>query len=450
MSATPPPPPEVPFAEAARVWARVAAQSFGGPAGQIAVMHRILVEEKRWVSEERFLHALSYCMLLPGPEAQQLATYLGWLLHRTRGGLLAGILFVLPGAVVMLALSLLYVSYRDAWLLAGLFYGMKPAVVAVVAEAVARIGRKALAGRWQWIVAALSFAAIFFCDLPFPAIVAGAALAGLLAGRSATATAGGDPPEAAAAGVADRAALAGRPASPGRSLRVLAIGLFAWCLPPLLLYAWLGRDHVLLDQAFFFSQAAVVTFGGAYAVLAYVGQEAVGGFGWLSPREMLDGLGLAETTPGPLILVVQFVAFLGAYRHPGALDPLTAGILGSALTTWATFVPSFVFIFLGAPYVEALRHNRRWRDALAGITAAVVGVILNLALFFALHTLFAEVRNGQWSLFRLPVPVWSSLDGASLALAAFAFAALFRFKLGMGKTLAASSLAGLVIYLLRG
>ena len=435
---------QVPWREAWGVWTRVALQSFGGPAGQIAVMHRIVVDEKRWVSEERFLHALSYCMLLPGPEAQQLAIYLGWLLHRTAGGLLAGVLFVLPGMIAILGLSLVYVFFRDTPLLAGLFYGLKPAVMAVVVEALWRIGRKALLRPWHLAAAVAAFCALFFFDIPFPAVIAGASLAGLLLGGSELKTSAGDQRE----GLADTAARASSP-SLWRSLRVLLIGLLVWSTPPLLLLGWLGRDHVVLDQAVFFSQAAVVTFGGAYSVLAYIGQEAVSTYGWLSPREMLDGLGLAETTPGPLIMVVQFVAFLGAYRHPGTLDPLSSALLGSFITTWVTFVPSFLFIFLGAPYIEALRGNVRLRDALSGITAAVVGVILNLAVFFSLHTLFADVKRIEAFPFVLQVPVLASLDPFLLLIAAFAFVALFYAKLGMGKTLAISSLAGLLITLLR-
>lgn len=427
------------------MWARVAAQSFGGPAGQIAVMHRIVVEEKRWVSEERFLHALSYCMLLPGPEAQQLATYLGWLMHRTRGGLVAGTLFVLPGALAMLTLSFVYVHFHETPLLAGLFYGLKPAVMAVVAEAVLRLGRKSLLRSWHFAAAALAFAGLFLFDLPFPSIIAAAALLGLVAGRLAP----GPLPEPAAPGAERVADLAARERQPsfGRSLRVLAVGLTLWWIPPLLLFATFGRDHVLFDQAIFFSQAAVLTFGGAYAVLTYIGQEAVSTFAWLTPREMLDGLGLAETTPGPLIMVVQFVAFLGAWRHPGSLEPATAAVLGSLVTTWVTFVPSFLWIFLGAPYIEALRGNRALRDALSGITAAMVGVILNLASFFSLHTLFAEVDRPSWGPFHLQVPVWNSLDPAMIVIGLFAFVALFRWKAGLGVTLAASSLLGLLFFL---
>lgn len=425
--------PTVPLGEASKVWARIAVQSFGGPAGQIAVMHRIVVEEKKWVSEERFLHALSYCMLLPGPEAQQLAIYLGWLLHRTRGGLVAGILFVLPGVAAILALSFLYVFYRDTWLIAGLFYGLKPAVLAVVAEATVRIGRRALVRTWQRAVAAGAFVAIFALALPFPLILALAALAGLVA-----ASCKGAPLPAAVLAEEEIAP------APWRWLRVLASGLLLWSGPPLICWLWLGREHVLVDQALFFSKAAVITFGGAYAVLAYIGQQAVETYGWLSPGEMLDGLGLAETTPGPLILVVQFVAFLGAYRHPGSLDPLTCAIFGSLLTVWVTFVPSFLWIFLGAPYIEKLRGNARLSAALSGITAAVVGVIANLALFFALHTLFHRVNQVLLGPIRLDVPVFSTWDPALVAIAVFAFVALFLWKLGMGKTLALSSLIGLL------
>ncbi len=443
----------VPFGEALRVWTRVALQSFGGPAGQIAVMHRIVVEEKRWVGEDRFLHALSYCMLLPGPEAQQLAVYLGWLLLRTPGGLVSGTLFVLPGALVMLALSAIYVSFRDTFVLAGLFYGLKPAVLAVVAEAAVRIGRRALGRPWQRAVALAAFLCTFAVGAPFPAVLAAAALAGLAAGRfeapSAENAAAVPGAEVAELPAADRAAFLRRRPTLSRSLTVLAAGLLLWVAPPLLLLLWLGRDHVLLDQAFFFGKAALLSFGGAYALLAYLGQQAVGTYGWLAPSEMLDGLGLAETTPGPLILVTQFVAFLGAYRFAGPLDPWVAACLGAGITTWVTFVPSFLFIFLGAPYIESLRENRPLRSALAGITAAVVGVILHLALFFALHTLFGEAAMLRHGILRLEVPILASLDPGALALAAAAFAALFYWKLGLGKTLAGASLAGLAIHLLR-
>jgi chromate transporter len=440
----------VPFREALKVWMAVALQSFGGPAGQIAVMHRILVEEKRWVSESRFLHALNYCMLLPGPEAQQLAIYIGWLLNRTPGGLAAGILFVLPGAVSILALSILYAGYRDLAFISGLFFGLKPAVMAVVVEAVVRIGRRALKNRLLVGIAALAFLAIFFFEVPFPAIVLGAGILGWLGGRAFpekfTAAPAHAPDDGEDLPVADSQVHRVRP-SLARSLRVTAIGLTLWIGPLLLLGAVFGREHTIVQEGIFFSQAAVVTFGGAYAVLAYIGQQAVETYGWLAPGEMLDGLGLAETTPGPLIMVVQFVAFLGAWRHPGGLDPLAAGILGSAVTTWATFAPCFLWIFLGAPYIEALRGNRALSSALTGITAAVVGVILNLAVWFALHTLFGRVDEIHRLGVRLLVPDWGTLDPAALVLAVFAFLALFRWKIGMLKTLAASAVAGLVWWL---
>ncbi len=440
----------IPMREALRVWTLVALQSFGGPAGQIAVMHRILVEEKRWVSESRFLHALNYCMLLPGPEAQQLAIYIGWLLHRTLGGLAAGILFVLPGFFSILALSILYATYGDTTFVSGLFFGLKPAVMAVVVEAVFRIGRRTLKTRMLQVLAGAAFIAIFFLDVPFPVIVVAAGLAGWLGGRllpeqfpAAQPHAPGSSHGTVVEPVADSLVNQVQP-SLGRSLRVLAVGLTLWFLPLLALIALFGSEHVLVQQGIFFSKAAVVTFGGAYAVLAYVGQKAVETYGWLRPGEMLDGLGMAETTPGPLIMVLQFVGFMGAFRLAEGLDPLMAGILGSIVTTWVTFVPCFLWIFLGAPYIERLRGNRSLSTALTGITAAVVGVVLNLAVWFSLHTLFGQVEEVRRLGVRLLLPVWSTLDPAALVIAAFAFLALFRWKLGMLKTLAASAAAGLV------
>ena len=429
----------VPAREALAVWTRVALQSFGGPAGQIAVIHRIVVDEKGWLSERRFLHALSYCMLLPGPEAQQLATYVGWLLHGVRGGLIAGTLFILPGFLSILLLSLLYAGYRDLALVAGLFYGLKPAVLAVVIEALARLRRRALTGRFHLSLAAAAFLAIFALGAPFPLIVLGAALAGLglrLAdGRSA--------PESVEP--SDGSAL--RP-SAGAAARTALAWAGVWFVPLLLLRAALGTDHVLVQEGAFFSRTAVVTFGGAYSVLSYVAQQAVDAYGWLAPGEMLDGLGMAETTPGPLIQVVQFVGFMGAYRNPGALDPMLAGLLGSLVTTWATFAPCFLFIFVGAPFVEHLRGNRALAAALRGIMAAVVGVVLNLAVWFALHTLFGELRTlERWGV-RLLVPVPASLDVAALAIAAGAMVALFRFRAGMLPTLGAAALAGVLVHAL--
>jgi chromate transporter len=443
----------VPFREALKVWVLVALQSFGGPAGQIAVMHRILVEEKRWISERRFLHALNYCMLLPGPEAQQLATYVGWLLNRTAGGLAAGTLFVLPGFLSILILSILYAGFGTTAFVAALFYGLKPAVMAVVAEAVVRIGRRALQNRVMLGIAVLAFVAIFFFEVPFPAIVAAAALTGWLGGRLAPGAFTASPAEAPGGSqasedefLADAQVNRARPTL-ARSLGVLAVGLGLWLGPLAALIALLGWEHVLVQEGIFFSKAAVVTFGGAYAVLAYVGQQAVETYGWLRPGEMLDGLGLAETTPGPLIMVLQFVGFLGAWRLAEGFDPLVAGILGSVVTVWVTFVPCFLWIFLGAPYIESLRGNRALSNALTGITAAVVGVIFNLAVWFSLHTLFGEVEEVRRMGARFLVPVGNTLDPGALILAAGAFLALFRWKLGMLKTLALSAGAGVVWFL---
>jgi len=445
------------FREALSVWVRVAALSFGGPAGQIALMHRILVEEKRWISENRFLHALNYCMLLPGPEAQQLATYIGWLLHRTRGGLVAGTLFVLPGFVSILVLSILYAGFQQLGAVQALFYGIKAAVLAIVVEAVLRIGRRALKNGYMYLVAASAFVAIFFLDVPFPLIVLSAAVIGLAGSRwrpdrfvvirgHEPGGEGGGP--AIDALLADRGPAHLRPAA-GRALRVAALWLSLWFLPLAALAASLGLGHVFTQIGLFFSKLAVVTFGGAYAVLAYVAQAAVEHHGWLAPGEMLDGLGMAETTPGPLIQVVQFVAFMGAFREPGGLDPFTAGVLASLLATWVTFVPCFLWIFLGAPYVESLRDRKALSAALSAITAAVVGVILNLALWFALHVAFAEVHEVRRYGVKLQVPELATIDVASVALAAGALLAMLRLRVGMIAVIAASALLGMAYHLLR-
>ncbi|MEW6279145.1 MAG: chromate efflux transporter [Candidatus Eremiobacterota bacterium] len=399
------------FREAVGAWLRVALQSFGGPAGQIAVMHRILVEEKRWISEARFLHALNFCMLLPGPEAQQLTIYIGWLLHGTRGGLVAGTLFVLPGFLSILVLSVLYATFRDTGPVEALFYGVKPAVVAVVVEALLRIGKRALKTRLLAGLAATAFVAIYFFHVPFPLVIVGAALLGLVLPRPAAESCGETPTQ-----------LPPR----GRTLRVVALWGFLWLAPLGAMVAMLGPGHVLVQEGLFFSQAAMVTFGGAYAVLSYVAQEAVQTYGWLRPGEMLDGLGMAETTPGPLIQVVQFVGFLGAYRHPNEMDPLVAGILGSLVTTWVTYAPCFLWVFAGAPYVEVLRGQKALSAALAAITAAVVGVILNLTVWFSMHTV---VREG-------------AVDPVSLLLALGAMVAMFRFRVGMLPTLTGSAAVG--------
>jgi chromate transporter len=435
----------VPFREALAVWLRIGCLGFGGPVGQIALMHRILVEEKRWISEERFLHALNYCMLLPGPEAQQLATYVGWLLHRTRGGIAAGVLFVLPGALVVLGLSMLYTRYREVAFVSAAFAALKPAVLALVVEALLRIGKRALVRPFQRALAGLAFVAIFAFQVPFPVIVASAALLGLGAARLAP---GWLPPSVGAVtgpGAADRAlAAAHTQPSRGRALRVLAVWGTLWALPVAGLSLALGGDAVYTRIAVFFSQAAVVTFGGAYSVLAYLAQEAVVRFGWLSAGEMLDGLGLAETTPGPLILVTQFVGFVAAYRAPGALDPLLAGILGAALTTWVTFVPCFLWIFLGAPYMEALRGRRSLDGALASITAAVVGVVLNLAVWFALHVTFRELDTLRFGPLALLVPQPASSDWLAAGIAAAALVAMLRFHVGMLTLLTAAAGFGVV------
>jgi chromate transporter len=440
--------------QALDVWVKVAAYSFGGPAGQIAVMHRLLVEEKRWVSENRFLHALNYTMLLPGPEAQQLATYLGWLLHGTRGGLIAGSLFVLPGFVSILALSILYAGFQDITFVQALFYGLKPAVLAIVVEAVVRIGRRALKNGVMVSISVLAFVGIFFFNIPFPLIVFSAGLLGFLGGKVwlekfdvIRQREVGDEADDHAYAITDDVARSQKP--DGRyALRVAVIGGLLWGLPLLAGLATFGREHVFVQESLFFSQTAVVTFGGAYAVLAYIAQQAVEVFGWLAPGEMLDGLGMAETTPGPLVQVVQFVGFMGAYRNPGTLTPLTSGIIGSIITTWVTFVPCFIWIFLGAPFIEYWRGNKSLTTALSTITAAVVGVILNLAVWFALQTLFGSVDEVTAGPARLFIPDWQSLDWAALVIALGAFLAMFRFKLSMLVTLAASAGIGMLYFIL--
>ncbi|MBK8208971.1 MAG: chromate efflux transporter [Rhodospirillales bacterium] len=437
------------FAEAVLTWAKIGLIGFGGPAGQIALMHRIIVDEKRWIDEPRFLHALNYCMLLPGPEAQQLAVYLGWLLHRTKGGLAAGILFVLPGALVMLGLSILYVLYGRLPLVEGLFFGLKAAVLAVVIDAVLRIGRRSLRNAWMVAIAGAGFVGIFFFNLPFPLIVLSAAAIGFFAARSRPDLFAGNGGHAlAAATPAGNAAISTARRSAGSWLSALGIGLALWFGPTLAAAVLLGGSSTFADIGVFFSKMAVVTFGGAYAVLSYVAQQAVDDYGWLGAGEMLTGLGLAETTPGPLIMVVQFVAFLGAYRHPGPFDPMTAGILGGMLATWVTFVPCFLWIFLGAPWVERLRDRRRLNAALAAITAAVVGVILNLALWFALHVLFGRIDERWFGPVRLFVPEAMSLDAWALLVAGAAMLAMLRFKVGMLPTLAGAAVAGMALRLL--
>lgn len=449
-----PPAEELPtLAEATRVWARIGCLSFGGPAGQIALMHRELVEERRWIGEERFLHALNYCMLLPGPEAQQLAIYIGWLMHRTLGGLIAGLLFILPGALVMLGLSALYVTWRHVPLIEGLFFGIKAAVLAIVIEAGFRISRRALKTPAMRLLAAAAFLALFLFKMPFPLVILAAAFIGwaghrLAPGRfSATQRHGamGPPVTGLVDALFARGELGHAQPSTRRALRVLALGIPLWLAPVGLLWLTTGAGSVWTQIGSFFSLMAVVTFGGAYAVLSYVAQAAVEGFGWLAPGQMLDGLGLAETTPGPLVLVLQFVGFLAGFGAPGTLPPLLAGSFGALLTLWATFAPCFLWIFLGAPYVEALRSNAGLSAALAAITAAVVGVIANLALWFGLHALFREVRSLDLVWLAPDVPVFSSLDWRAALLAAAAIVAILRFRIGMMPVLAACAAAGIVL-----
>ncbi len=434
------------LAKATAVWARIGLLSFGGPAGQIALMHRMLVEERRWIAEPRFLHALNFCMLLPGPEAQQLATYVGWLLHGVRGGLIAGVLFVLPGAVAMLALSIAYALYGETPLVAGLFFGLKAAVLAIVVQAVVRIAGRALKTGPAKLLAAVAFIAIFALHVPFPVIVLAAGVIGYLATRAGSHAFRAGAAHGGAAAAADDT-LASDPPAPGwrRSLVTAVVWLVLWLAPTALLLALAGPDDVFARIGAFFSVMAVVTFGGAYAVLAYVAQAAVATYGWLAPGEMLDGLGLAETTPGPLILVLQFVGFLAAFREPGAFAPLVAGVAGAGLTLWVTFVPSFLWIFVGAPYVERVRNNAALSGALSAVTAAVVGVILNLAVWFGLHVVFRTVERVAVGPLTLDLPVLASLDPAALVLSLAAAVAIFRFRLGLVPVLGGCALAGLAL-----
>ncbi len=427
-------PPAPSFGQALGVWAKIGVLSFGGPAGQIALMHKIIVEESGWLSEERFLHALNFCMLLPGPEAMQLATYAGWRLHGLRGGLAAGLLFVLPGALVVLALSLLYATLGALPAVEALFLGVKAAVLVIVVEALLRIARRALKRRADWAIAGASFVAIFFLALPFPLIIVAAALAGFLLAHL-------DANAAASVAVEDEPGV-----TPGQTLSTIALWLTIWWAPVAVAALAVGPEHVLTQTGLFFSKLAVVTFGGAYAVLAYMAQAVVQTHGWLTPGAMLDGLGLAETTPGPLILVTEFVGFLANYRHGGG-PPLAMGLLGAAMTLWVTFAPCFLWIFAGAPYIERLRGKARLSGALAGVTAAVVGVILNLALWFALHVLFAQVSERWAGPVRLWTPDWATFDPAAAGLALIAAALLLWAHQGVLRTLGLCALLGLAVRL---
>ncbi len=447
-------PGPVSIGEAFWVWLRIAALSFGGPAGQIAVMHRILVEEKRWIGEQRFLHALNYCMLLPGPEAQQLATYIGWLMHKTRGGIIAGGLFVLPGLVSIMVLSWIYVLYGKLGIVAALFFGLKAAVLAIVLQAVVRISSRALTNNVMLAMAAAAFVLIFFLGMPFPIIVLAAGLIGYFGGRAGLTVfmVGGGHGASKGELVEDVDTLLGEElpdharVTPRQAFRTAAVWLALWLIPVAVLLLWLGPDNVFSHIATFFSTMATVTFGGAYAVLAYVAQEAVQSYRWLQPGEMLDGLGMAETTPGPLIMVLQFVGFMGAYRDPGMLHPMIAGTLGGLLATWVTFIPCFLWIFVGAPFVERLRGNAAVAGALSAITAAVVGVILNLAIWFAIHTIFRAVQPFKAGPVRFDMPVLASVDLWALLLSAAAILAMLHFKAGTIPTLFATSAAGVLLY----
>ena len=437
------------FGQAARVWLRVGLLSFGGPAGQIALMHREVVDERRWVSDRRFLHALNFCTLLPGPEAQQLATYLGWLMHGVRGGLTAGLLFIVPGALVMLALSIVYATLGDVKVVGAVFFGLKSAVLVLVIEALLRVGRRALKGPSAWMLAAVAFVALFFFAVPFPVVVLVAGAIGWIAparfsGASHGRAADG-PPAAIDAALAADPGRAVRFATGGR--RAAIVALAAWLLPVALLILVGG---VFGDIAWFFSKMAVVTFGGAYAVLVYVAQEAVQSYGWLSAPDMLTGLGLAETTPGPLILVLEFVGFMAGYRSPGALAGLLGGAAAAALTLWVTFAPCFLFVFLGAPMIERVQNRPTLSGAMAAITAAVAGVIGNLAIWFALHSLFRLTWHVHAGPLAFDAPVVSSLDPWALLLAAGAGFALLRLRIGVLPTLAGCACAGIALHLVFG
>jgi chromate transporter len=437
------------YAEATRVWATIGLLSFGGPAGQIALMHRELVEQRRWISESRFLLALSYCTLIPGPEAQQLAIYVGWLLHGTIGGVTAGILFFLPGFFVILTLSVIYAQFNDVGWITGVFFGLKAAVLAIVIEAVVRIGKRALRNRTGLAVASAALIALFAFAVPFPVVVISAGLFGFFGARyrpDLFISGGGHRGSAPDLPAVIDAAFVQEPPSLHRSINVTLTWGVLWVLPLVLIIPLAGWGSPFATIFVFFSEMAVVTFGGAYAVLAYVAQEAVQHFGWLRPGEMLDGLALAETTPGPLIMTLTFVGFLAAMRNPIGLDPLLAGVLGATLTTWVTFVPCFLWIFLGAPYIEGLRTNKALTAALSAITAAVVGVILNLAVWFGLHVAFARVGTVRaWPL-AIPWPEWSSLSIPAVLLGALAMILTFGLRLGMARTLLVMGALGLATH----
>jgi len=416
------------FGEAFRFWLKLGFVSFGGPSGQIAMMHTELVEKKRWIDNPRFLHALNFCMLLPGPEAQQLAIYIGWLLHKTRGGIVAGALFVIPSIFILWGLSYIYVAFGNIPWIAAIFYGLKPAVLAIVAAAVIRIGSKALKNAVMWSLALAAFVTIYFFRVPFPLIIISAGILGLIGNKILPEYFRGEIAHPLDVDLASNLAERAKP-SWLHALKISAAWVVIWALPLALTGIFLGTDHTIFREGIFFSKAAVVTFGGAYAVLPYVSQQAVEHYHWLTAPQMLDGLGLAETTPGPLIMVLQFVGFLGAWNHPGNLPPLVSATLGALVTTWTTFVPCFLWVFLGAPYIEKLREVRLLTAALSTVTAAVVGVILNLAVWFGLHVIFPGNEKVDWF---------------ALGLCAAAFIAMLRFKIDIIPVVLASGLLGLI------
>jgi chromate transporter len=424
------------FSEAFRFWVKLGFISFGGPTGQIAIMQTELVEKKKWISQSRFLHALNYCMLLPGPEAQQLAIYIGWLLHRTLGGIVAGVFFVIPSVFILWGLTFTYAAYGSVPWIAAIFYGLKPAVMAIVAVAVIRIGRKALKNEVMWTIAGLAFVAIYFLKAPFPVIILSAGLIGFVGGRfwkSKFYVIGGHGPTGANA-VLDDTSESPSHTQPSwsRAVKLTLICLVLWSAPTLLIGIWKGWDHTLFREGVFFGKAAVVTFGGAYAVLPYVAQQALSHYGWLKPGQMMDGLGLAETTPGPLIMVVQFVGFMAGWNHPEGLSPIVAGTVGALLTTWMTFTPCFLWVLLGGPYIERLRGNVKLTTALSAITAAVVGVVLNLAVWFGINALFPGNHGFDWLAF---------------AICSVAFVGMLKWKWDVIPVVIGSGLAGLLFKL---
>jgi chromate transporter len=414
------------------MWFGISLRTFGGPAGQIAVMHEEIVEKRKLIGESRFLHALSFCTLLPGPEAQQLAIYLGWLLNGTTGGLIAGTLFVVPGFVAMMALSAIYAQWGATKIVTAIFFGLGPAVIAIVVQAVWRMSKRSLKTSTLRWVAIGAFLSLVLVSVPFPLVILIAGVVGVIANKTTVND--------------DVEPLLVQPKA-AHPLRIIVIGLTLWFLPIAIAAVALGRDHVFVDEGLFFSGTAVVTFGGAYAVLSFVAQRAVNVFGWLLPGEMVNGLALAETTPGPLIMVVQFVAFLGAFRNAGSLNPWVAGVVGSSLVVWVTFVPCFLFVFLGAPYVERLRTNRSLSAAMSAVSAAVVGVIANLSVYFSLHTLFDDTTRIDNGILQMTLPAWDSVNIRALVLTAFACVLVFRYKWSTVRVMLTLAVVGCAVYL---